>query len=219
MLSSKYNFIFLHVPKTAGNSINRYLLPICDNEMYVEHFHDGINQFGIAGAYSKDKHSPLSVYKTYLGKIFPSYKVLISVRHPFPRALSYYFSPNRWFRETSPGEWKLTPPLWDESDFWQSLNDGWFRSCSSYLDVEDRQKADFVIRQENLADDLSKARFGLNIPEGTLKPIGHVNRSSASTEVLDQLLKSRSLRDEVETLQREDMDAFSYDSYVPQTKQ
>jgi len=218
MLSSKHNFIFVHVPKTAGNSINRYLLPVCDNEIYTEKFHDGVNQFGISGAYSKDKHSPLSVYKTFLGELFPSYKVLISVRHPFPRALSYYFSPNRWFREKLPGKWELTPPHWDENAFWQSLSDGWFRSCSSYLDVIDRRKADFVIRQENLADDLSSTLFGLNIPDGTLKPINHVNRTSASPELLNRLLKSKSLRDEVETFQHEDMEAFNYDSYVPRAQ-
>lgn len=214
MLSSKYNFIFVHVPKTAGNSINRYLLPVCDNEIYTEKFHDGKNQFGVLGDYSKDKHSSLSVYKDFLGELFASYRTAISVRHPFPRALSYYFSPSRWFEEVNPGCWKLKSPEWNENDFWETLNDQWFRSCSSYLDVVGREKADFVLRQEQLESDLSKMCRALNIPTKALVPIDHVNKSAAAPELLDRLLKSKSLRDEVETSQYEDMVAFGYDSYV-----
>lgn len=214
MLSTKFKFISIHVPKTGGNFLNRALLPMCDNEIYCEKFHDGVNQFGVRGAYSEDKHAPLSVYAQHLGEAFKTYRIIMSVRHPFPRALSFFFSPHRWFRKQPDGIWLLHDPVWNEASFLKLIHTGGLLSAMSFLNLDPRPKPDFLIRTENLAEDLNHVVRKLGLPRDLQVAPQRINTTAVKTDVLTKLLQSVDLRDQVEAAFSEDMIGFGYDSYI-----
>lgn len=215
MISTKHKFIFLHVVKTGGNSISHVLAPVSDNSIFSEKHHDGINRFAVSGPITNDKHAPLSVYAKALGPDLDDYRIMISVRHPFPRALSHYFTPSRWFRQTAEGEWYLEPPVWDEAQFLEDIAVGSrTQPASHWLDTTPPKKPDFVIHQESMNRDLDHAIAALGLPRASLCPLPHVNRTAAPNETLNRLLASTELRDIVEARFVEDMEAFGYASYV-----
>jgi len=216
MHSERYKFIYLHVPKTGGNSITHRLLPVCDNQIYTEAHHDGVNRFGVQSPMSRDKHANLSVYAGYLGERFADYRILISVRHPFPRALSYYFSPNHWMTQEVDGRWVCHEPVWVEERFLAMVGADRPKPALSYLDLTPRPASPFVIRTEFLNRDFDQAISGLGIPANKLATLSHVNKTVATNVMLDRLLVSTELRNTVEAQYADDMKTFGYDSYVHQ---
>ena len=97
MLSIKHNFLFVHIPKTGGNSIQKVLAPFSEDRISVLYpFQDGKEQFSIQNpTYAYQKHSSLSEYKKLLPKeIYNSVFKFTVVRNPWERMLSLYFSPH-----------------------------------------------------------------------------------------------------------------------------
>ena len=45
MLSTRHRFLFLHVPKTAGNAVQTWLLPHSDDQKVTHRHQDGIERF------------------------------------------------------------------------------------------------------------------------------------------------------------------------------
>ena len=93
MLSNAHRFIFLHVPRTGGNSIQSYLLPLSEEGKQIRGKQDSINTFEIARPVTPHNHATLSDYAAVVQ--LSDYKIAISVRHPIDRALSLYFAPIR----------------------------------------------------------------------------------------------------------------------------
>jgi hypothetical protein len=93
MLSQAHRFIFLHVPRTGGNSIQSHLLSFSEDSKQIREKQDGINTFGITGPLTPHKHATLSDYAAVVQ--LSDYKIAMSVRHPIDRALSLYFAPIR----------------------------------------------------------------------------------------------------------------------------
>ena len=55
-------FVFIHIPKTGGNSFQNQILNYTDEIKTVAGHGDGINRFGIKGEFTKDKHQTLNTY-------------------------------------------------------------------------------------------------------------------------------------------------------------
>jgi len=161
MISTRHKFIFLHVPKTAGNSIQTWLLPYSDDQKVVSGQQDGIDTFNIRGAITPTKHAGLQQYADVLGPRLADYAVVLPVRDPIDRMLSMYFSPHRLAGR--PQGSKLTY----ETRFFDAL----VRQTPlmiEYLVVDGAVRApSLVVRYENLATDLATmaGRFDLPAPE------------------------------------------------------
>lgn len=108
MISESKKFLFIHYPKTGGNSIQKALLEYSDDALVPTHFtrRSGYNEdFRTYNSnYKTHKHSTLNNYRQELEpELFKSLFKFTTVRNPWDRMISYYFSPHRqnseWNRE------------------------------------------------------------------------------------------------------------------------
>lgn len=98
MISTSHQFIFIHLPKTGGNSVQDALRDFADDEVVAPHAHqDGVERFELRNPKHKKlvKHSTLKDYVEALGPAFDDFKVYTTIRNPYDRIVSYYFSPHR----------------------------------------------------------------------------------------------------------------------------
>ena len=72
MISIKHNFLFIHIPKTGGNSIQTYLSEFSEDSLITKNFRrDGVRKFQVVNRkYGTVKHSTINDYKKKLKKTF-----------------------------------------------------------------------------------------------------------------------------------------------------
>src|SRR4051812_27766659 len=101
MISFQKRFLFVHIPKTGGNSIQSVLQEYSEDEVVTfREAQDGIGRFGLRNPkYDVKKHSKLSAYRDALGKEFRDLFKFTCVRNPWDRMISFYFSPSREITE------------------------------------------------------------------------------------------------------------------------
>ncbi|MDU8930009.1 sulfotransferase family 2 domain-containing protein [Alisedimentitalea sp. MJ-SS2] len=213
MISERYRFIYVHVPKTGGNAVQSVLLPLSDDRKQITRHQDGTDRFEITGPITPRKHATLAEYHAALGGDLRGWRVLATLRHPFERALSGYFSSHRWFFEQPDGTWLRREPVWNEAGFARMLERGEYPAMVDYLRLGDTiHRPDFCLYHDCLIENLQAAATALDLPP--LPPLPQLNRSVAVHE-RDALLASRALRDLAEAHYRSDMEFFSFPSYSP----
>ena len=103
MISLQKCFLFVHIPKTAGNSIQSVLRDYSEDQLVaLRKEQDGIERFGLRNPnYKIKKHSTLSECYDALGdNQFRKLYKFTCVRNPWDRMVSYYFTPTQ-----SPETW------------------------------------------------------------------------------------------------------------------
>jgi len=101
MLSINKKFLFIHVPKTGGNSIQKILKKYSEDNITIGEHQDGIERFGVQNReYKTVKHSPLSYYKAVIEpELYKKLFKFATIRNPWDRIISFYFSPHRGVKE------------------------------------------------------------------------------------------------------------------------
>jgi hypothetical protein len=102
MLSIHKQFLFIHVPKTGGNSIQNILRNYSEDKIVIQGKHqDGIERFEVINdKYEVTKHSNLKHYQEILEPhIYQKLFKFATIRNPYERMISWYFSPHRGVRE------------------------------------------------------------------------------------------------------------------------
>ena len=92
MLSIEKNFLFIHVPKTGGNSIQTVLLPYAEETLIPHRFSTDGQDFQLKHpVYPTKKHHPLKGYLKILGpeRFADLYKFAI-IRNPWERLASHF---------------------------------------------------------------------------------------------------------------------------------
>ena len=154
MISTSHRFLFIHVPKTGGNSVQGVLHKYADDAIVrIAPHHDGIERFEVRGRPGTVKHSPLGDYHRAWGSLDGYFK-FCCVRNPWDMCVSYYFSPHR-------GE-----VAWDRGAFIHFV-EGTIAPLSRY--IGDLSRMDFVMRFENLGDDFRSVCRKVGIPEEPLQ--------------------------------------------------
>ena len=168
MISFQKRFLFVHVPKTAGNSIQSVLRDYSEDQIVaLRSEQDGIERFGLRNPnYKIRKHSTLAEYRAALGdEQFRSLYKFACVRNPWDRMVSYYFTPTQQVGEL------------DRKEFRKVISKA--LSVADYLrldkgDDDPFANVDYIIRFESLADDFRLVCATLGIPT---VPLPQYNRS------------------------------------------
>lgn len=187
MILAHYRLIFLHLQKTGGNSVTELLLPFSDDQKTIKKHQDGKDRFGIRSDLTKRKHAVLADYQETLGQEFRQYRVAITVRDPFERAVSMYFSPHKWYVPKQ-GQWVKEAPYWDIDRFEALVLS--MMTINDFLMIGGQaQQPDFCIQHASLKEDLDQMLIATGIP-ATASQLPHINQSAA-----DSLLKTTALQD------------------------
>lgn len=188
MISFQKRFLFVHIPKTAGNSIQSVLRDYSDDELVaLRSEQDGVERFGLRNPkYKLKKHSTLAEYRTALGDTeFRSLYKFTCVRNPWDRMISYYFTPTQ------------KAEAWDRKKFKKMISSA--LSVADYLQLNKDEKdpfgnVDYIMRFENLADDFLTVCAALEISPMTLPKYNRSNREHYSKyydEELRELVRKR----------------------------
>ena len=173
MISIKNKFLFIHVPKTGGNSVQNVLHHYSDDKITYKGAEieepDSVNleRFGVAYKdTSLSKHSTLDEYRQVFGhELDRLYKFSI-IRNPWDRCISYYFSPHRGSVE------------WDKNDFIQLVINEIFPMryfLSLKADDDFSLNIDRLIQFESLSKHFNEVAERLKIKQITLP---HKNKSN-----------------------------------------
>src|SRR6266705_103834 len=156
MISFQKRFLFVHIPKTGGNSIQSILARYSEDKIVRRPGQDGVERFGVSNPkYKLKKHSPLAAYREALGEEqFSRLYKFACVRNPWERMVSFYFTP---------GQGKK----WDRKAFKKTISKT--LSAADYLRLEEGERDPFcnverIIRFENLAEDFQLVCADLAIP-------------------------------------------------------
>ena len=181
MISFQKQFLFVHIPKTAGNSIQSILHPYSEDELVsARREQDGVERFGLRNPrYDLKKHSTLAEYRAALGQEqFRRLYKFTCVRNPWDRMISQYFSPGRQVTE------------WNRDAFKTVLLKN--PSAADYLRLEAAEpdpfaNVDLVMRFERLSDDFRVVCQRLDIPFTALPEYNRSQREQYAKYYDDEL--------------------------------
>jgi hypothetical protein len=183
MISFQKRFLFVHIPKTAGNSIQSVLREYSEDELVVlRSEQDGIERFGLRNPkYKIKKHSTLAEYRDALGETeFGNLYRFTCVRNPWDRMVSYYFTPTQ------------KAEALDRKKFRKIISSA--LSVADYLQLDKGEEdpfgnVDYIMRFENLADDFRAVCAALDISPMKLPQYNRSNREHYSKYYDDDLRK------------------------------
>jgi len=190
MISIAKKFLFIHVPKTGGNSIQNILRDYSDDDIVcLAEYQDGVERFEVRNKdYDVTKHSTLAHYKSILDpNLYNSLFKFATIRNPWDLMVSFYFSPHRGIQE------------WDRDNFLNLLHsvstlryyicDGPDRNGFGPLDYEEQIDADidFLIRFECIENDFKGVCEKLQIPFSCL-PKRNISKRTHYSEYYDEEL-------------------------------
>ncbi len=198
MISFRKSFLFVHIPKTAGNSIQSVLRDYSEDQLVaLRKEQDGVERFGLRNPrYKIKKHSTLKEYREALGDgPFRSFYKFTCVRNPWDRMVSYYFTPTQ------------NPETWNRIKFRGIISKA--VSVADYLRLDDEEQdpfanVDYIIRFENLAGDFRTVCNRLNISPPTLPQYNRSTRERYSKYYDDEL------RELVRTRFAREIERFGY---------
>jgi hypothetical protein len=181
MISFQKRFLFVHIPKTAGNSIQSVLRDYSEDELVaLRSEQDGIERFGLRNPnYKIKKHSTLAEYLVVLGETqFGNLYRFTCVRNPWDRMVSYYFTPTQ---NTVP---------WDPKKFRNVIVKT--LPVADYLRLNERdndpfENVNYIMRFENLVNDFRTVCRALGISPTTLPQYNRSNREHYSRYYSDEL--------------------------------
>jgi len=211
-----YKFIFVHAPKTAGNSIQHVL-----SEYSIDKIEDmdemwRCNKTGIMHNFevlntispNSGKHCPISTYKEQwkeeLGD-FDDYLKFGVTRNPWERAISFYIYKfqNEVYRDEN-GEFKIN--VITE----KFVNDTELPTLFDCYSVDGGFAMDLYIEMDNLQDDFNYICSALGIPETKLHSLNATFNFSVDNKDKYKKYYNQEMIDAVAERYRKDIEYFGY---------
>jgi len=203
MISISRNWLFIHIPRTAGNSVQSVLLPYSEDRLTCSAFQDGIDRFEVQGPYTGNKHFRLQDYAdTVPTEIFSKLFKFTVVRNPWARAISWFFIPLKWI---SAGR----QPRWSVDEFRRDIEH--MPSMARMLNINGIPgQMDMLLRFETLDSDFAALAKRLGIETGETLP--QRNKGYSPENWQRYYLTSPDLVDLVAERFAEDIQMFGYDA-------
>ncbi len=190
MISHTKKFLFIHVPKTGGNSVSTALQTYTDIQFVAANSPKGFgvneNFWPIDPVYGSIKHFSVEQWSALLGESISDYFLFGTVRNPFDRAISTYFFmkqamiQNRvpWLADHS----DEAREHFTKSEFHNFLVSGVptqlsFLKSNAGLNIH-------LMRYERLVDDFAAVSRKLGLNQASL-PVINASRRPSSTRLLD----------------------------------
>jgi hypothetical protein len=193
MISHKLKFIFIHIPKTSGNSLSLFLKYFIDNKVMQRSSLMGKKQ-GIDIFCEKTKknikHKKITYYKNNYGEKINDYFKFTIVRNPYDRILSFYF----WHKGKN-------NQVFDRNEF---IN--FIKNNSSYQHKY-IDNTFHIIHFENLIDDLKNIKCFKNIVDFNKYP--KLN-ASCNSKINYNKIFDKTLKDLVYNKYKKDFKLFGY---------
>jgi len=192
LISLPKRFLFIHVPKTGGNSIFQALREYSDERIITPGpVQDGVERFGtVNDSYPTIvKHSSLSEHREALPpEVFRSLYRFAILRNPWERMISWFFSPHRQLpqKDRRPGH---GAGLWDREHFVRFLSrrqDTRHYTCFPGSPTLSHD-LDFLLRFEQLDEHFAAVCRRLDIPARPLPKYNRSNRQHYSRYYDDEL--------------------------------
>ena len=149
MISYDKKFIFIHINKTAGTSIEQALNSYGEKRIVPKNNTD----FKMS---RQSQHFNYKEYREFLGADYDDYFKFTVIRNPFDRIVSYYFGRNAITNGLNFSEWIV--------DRYKNRNFQDFeRMYSDYKHWIGEEKMDLILRFENLSSDFEILKEKLNL--------------------------------------------------------
>ena len=174
MISVSKKFIFVHIQKTAGNSISTAVSHYSQDKITFNNKQKRYNKamgeihrFNVAGAHiSTNKHDKISdIYQKWdvdtLGA-WKDYFKFTCIRNTWDRLIAFYFSPHIGRTE------------FNRDEFHDFIKEKAHFNQKAFLCIEEKIVMDFLMRFENLSHDFEKVCKHLGL-EASLP---HINQSN-----------------------------------------
>jgi len=193
MLSFKHKFLFVHLPKTAGNSIQTILSPYSEDKIVcLNELQDGVERFEIRNKFTVlRKHSALIDYKDLLPQdCYDNLFKFATIRNPWDRMVSFFFSPHRQVDQ------------WNKSEFIQLVES--VITLPELLKIDDitpwHKSVDQIMKFENLDTDFSTLCKKIGISDTSLPIRNKSNRYEYQRYYDDELISivAKKFRDEID---------------------
>ena len=176
MIYKEKNFIFIHIHKTGGKSINHAFHKFQDNvpfkyKLWNKIYSKPLNKKPIYPDYLMlDTHTNATEYKKFLGNEYDKFFKFAIVRNPFDWQVSMYFfmkeQKNHFQHEI------INKFNFNEYIEWR-VNEDFQLQKSFVVDEQDNLIVDFVGKLENIKNDFNHIQDRLNIQTS----LPHVNKS------------------------------------------
>ena len=192
MISHKLKFIFIHIPKTSGNSLSIILKDVVDNDVILKKSKLGEKQ-GINIICEKKKQDIKHKFITYYNKLYGSkinnYFKFTIVRNPYDRMLSYYF-------------YSTNNKIFNKKKFIKFINKNTYAQ-HQYIDP-----TFYIVRYENLVRGLKNINSLKKVIKFNQYP--KINKSINSNQIYKNVYKDKQIKDLVYNKYKKDFLLFGY---------
>jgi len=155
LISDQKQFIFVHIAKTAGTSIEAALKPYV-NPKPMDKWHSFLRRFDLPKDYRKfkfPKHAFLNVaQKKMPANLYDSYFKFAVVRNPWDRLVSCYHSDYGLKKERNPNR-RYKKPI-DFFEYLQKQRERKNYQLERIINLDGEIGLDFVLRFEQLKNDI-----------------------------------------------------------------
>lgn len=209
-ISHNNRFIFIHIPKTGGTSIENYLNIRRLTKNLLRH--SAFVKFQYNGTWYPLHHLPATIVKKIHPNYFKKYYKFSFVRNPYQRMLSLYV----WLNEeklqnlrndSSDSDIILATEQFEKwIDYFFKKNDYRNLSQTEYLYSGKKLIVDEVYKFEDMHIELDRLKKRLNINFDA----SQIHNASAKTFDRNKLLTD-SIKEKIYNFYKEDFDNFGYE--------
>ena len=164
MIDHKYKYVYIHIPKTGGTSVEQSLIQVHHPEIVkpVAFWPDDLKEAFVVGN-SSNQHWSLDMFDKYT-----DYRSFCTVRNPFDRIVSEYIYIHNGYNMSRSPLPDLDFPTFVKRDLIESLAFPYHSQCQIAFINTPINHVDYIIKFENLQEDFNIVCDKIGIPKQQL---------------------------------------------------